>query len=150
MKPCGLTRFFEIQMTKPKSILLIDDDLMVRLALGQALEVENYHVVSAANRHEALREVGQHSIDIVLIDLNPRSENGWEMLQCLTTLQPHLRVVAMTARLEQHQPSSNAHGVDVILEKPFNLSVLLQTLNELTQQSLNPRWHCPQSLTARS
>src|SRR2546427_11598926 len=63
-------------MTKQTSILLIEDDLMVRQALGQALAVENYHVVPAANRHEALREVGQRQIDIVLLDLNPRGENG--------------------------------------------------------------------------
>ena len=42
-------------MTKQTNILLIDEDLMVRQALGQALAMENYHVVYAANGHEALR-----------------------------------------------------------------------------------------------
>src|SRR5207249_2363647 len=45
------------QMTKQTNILLIDEDLMVRQALEQALAVENYYVLSAANRNEALREV---------------------------------------------------------------------------------------------
>ena len=133
---------------KPKSILLIEDDLMVRQALGQALVMEEYHVVPAANLHEALREVGQQPIDIVLLDLNPRSENGRETLERLTALQPHLPVVAMTARPEQG--NSNAHGIDVLLEKPLILSVLLQTLKELVQQTLNPRRHCSQSPISRS
>ena len=133
---------------KPKSILLIEDDLMVRQALGQALAAENYHVVPAANRDEAMREIGQHSIDIILLDLNPRGENGRETLQRLNSLRPHLPVVAMSARPEQANP--NAHRVDVLLEKPLNLSVLLQTLKELAQQTLNPRRHCPASLTSRS
>jgi len=127
------------RMIKPTNILLIDDDLMVRQALGQALAMENYNVVPAANQHEALREVGQRPIDIVLLDLNPSSENGWETLERLTALQPHLPVVAMTARAEQHQPSSNANGLDVLLEKPLNLTVLLQTLKELASQSPSPR-----------
>src|SRR5205823_2398112 len=120
-------------MTKMKSILLIDEDLMVRQALGQALAVENYEVVPAANRHEALREVGQRQIDIVLLDLNPRGENGWETFQHLTALQPNLPVVAMTARPEH--ASSNAHGVDVLLEKPLNLEVLIRTLNKLSSKT---------------
>ena len=129
-------------MTKLKSVLLIDDDLMVRQALGQALEVEHYHVVSAANRHEAVREVEQCQIDIVLLDLNPRCENGWDTLQDLTVLRPHLPIVAMTARMELHQPRSNTHRVHVLLEKPLNLSVLLQTLKELAQQTPNQKRHC--------
>jgi len=127
-------------MTKPKSILLIEDDLMVRQALGQALTVENYHVVPAANREEALREIRLHSIDIVLLDLNPRSENGRETLQRLTALQPFLPVVAMTARPEQE--NSNAHAVDVLVEKPLNLPVLLHALKELVSQPSKPPRHC--------
>src|SRR5213080_646508 len=120
-------------MTKLKSILLIEDDLMVRQALGQALAVENYHVVPAANRHEALREVGQRQIDIVLLDLNPRGENGWETFQHLTALQPNLPVVAMTARPEQ--ANSKTQRVDVLLEKPIDLEVLIRTLNKLSSQT---------------
>src|SRR5947207_29118 len=99
-------------MTKMKNILLIEDDPMVSQALEQALAVENYNVVSAANRHEALREVGLRQIDIVLLDLNPRGENGWDTFRHLTALQPNLPVVAMTARPEQ--ANSNAHSVDVL------------------------------------
>ena len=125
-------------MTKRPKILLIEDDLMVRQALGQALTSENYQVIPAANRHEALHEVGQHSIDVVLLDLTPRTENGWETLQRLTALQPHLPVVAMTARPE-HETNSSAHAVDALLEKPLSLSVLLQVLNELATQTPTPR-----------
>jgi len=113
-------------MTKPKSILLIDDDLMVRQALGQALAVENYHVVPAANHHGALREVGQRQIHIILLDLNPRSANGWETLRRLIVLQPHLPVVGMTAR--PGNASSNAHRVGVLLERPLNLPVLVHSI----------------------
>ena len=123
-----------MQPNGQKNILLIDDDLKVREALEQALTTENYQVVLAANRHEALHEVGQQPIDIVLLDLNPRAENGWETLQRLTALQPHLPVVAMTARPE-HEPNSRTHAVDALLEKPLSLSVLLQVLSELTSQT---------------
>jgi CheY-like chemotaxis protein len=126
-------------MIKRTKILLIDDDLMVRQALGQVLTAENYQVVPAANRHEALHEVGQQPIDIVLLDLNPRTESGWETLQRLTALQPHLPVVAMTARPEHESNSSRAQAVHALLEKPLSLSILLQVLNELASQTPTPR-----------
>jgi DNA-binding response OmpR family regulator len=142
-KTSGSPKKTLVLMTTPTSILLIDDDAMVRQALGQALTIENYQVVPAANRLEALREVSQQRIDIVLVDLNPRSGNGWETLQHLTALQPHLPVVAMTARPEEHGTRSSTPGVDALLEKPLNLSVLLHILRELASQSAasKPRCH---------
>ena len=122
-------------MRRPTSILLIDDDLMVRQALGEALAEENYQVIPVANRIDALREIERRAIDIVLLDLNPRRENGWETLRRITALQPCLPVVAMTARPEQHEPNAYAYGVDLLLEKPLNLFVLIQALDELASQA---------------
>ena len=127
-------------MRRQTSILLIDEDLMVRQALGQALAMENYHVVPVANRYEALLEIEQHRIDIVLLDLNSSGKNGWETFLHLAALQPNLPVVVMTARPEQ--ASSNTQRVDVLLEKPLNLPVLLHTLDSLAPQPPKPRRNC--------
>jgi len=118
-------------MSRPRNILLIDDDEMVRQALGNALEAEEYSVVSAANRQEALHRLGKQPIGIVLLDLNPRNEDGWETLHRLHSTQPGLQVIGLTARCEQHDPASRAHGIEALMEKPLNLSVLFQTLNGL-------------------
>src|SRR5262245_26107622 len=119
-------------MNRPISILLIEDDPWVRQALGQALAVENYHVVPAANRQEALREFGNHFIDILLLDVNPWNENAWETVRRLTALRPHLPVIGMTARPEQHD--SSALAVDALLEKPINIYSLIQILDQLWSQ----------------
>src|SRR5436190_19144927 len=100
------------RVRRQMNILLIEGDLMVRQAIGQALAVENYRVVPAQNQQEALREFRSQPIDqpidLVLLDLNPREENAWETVQCLTALQPNLPVVAMTARLEEHDSTAIA------------------------------------------
>ncbi len=98
---------------------MIDEDLMVRQALGQVRAAENHPVVPAAARHEARREFQNHSIEGVLPDSVPRKVSEWETPQLLTTLHPYLPLIAMTARREQ--TNSNAHGVDVLLEKSLNL-----------------------------
>ena len=119
---------------------------MVRQALGQALAVENYRVVPARDQQEALREFNRQPvdqrIDVVLLDLNPRNENAWETVQRLTALQPNLPVIAMTARLEEHDSTSFAPALDALMEKPLNVVLLLQTLNDLTSPTPTLRHQC--------
>ena len=126
-------------MTRKTNILLIDDNLTVRQALGQVLAVENYHVVATDNQHDALRAFGQRPIDIVLLDLSPRNEDVWDTLQRLTALRPDLPIVAMTARREYLEPYSGAHWVDVLLDKPLNLPVLIHTLQQLASPTAYTR-----------
>src|SRR5947207_11336450 len=112
---------------------------MVRHALGQALTVENYRVFHARNHQEALnefqRQPADQPIDIVLLDLNPPNENAWQTVERLNSLQPNLPVIAMTARVEEHDFTSSAHFVDALMEKPLDLPLLMDTLNHLTSQA---------------
>ena len=121
-------------MPRQRNILLIEDDARVRQALGQALAVENYRVVPAANENEALREFDSSEIDIILLDLNPRNGSAWNTVQRLTALRPQLRVVGMSARLEQNDSNLHHPAFDALMEKPLDLLLLVRTLNELTSQ----------------
>ena len=124
------------------NILLIEDDLMVRHALGHALASENYRVVPARNHQEALTELNRQPadqpIDIVLMDLNPPNENAWDTVEQLTSLQPNLPVVAMTTRAEEQVSISKAISVDALMEKPLDLPRLMATLNQLTSRTPLP------------
>jgi DNA-binding response OmpR family regulator len=126
------------QVKRQTNILLIEDDGMVRHALGQALTVENYRVVAARNHQEALSEFqsqpADQPIDVVLLDLNPPNENPWETVECLTALQPDLPVVAMTARVEEQVSVSHAISLDALMEKPLDLPLLMATLTQLTSK----------------
>ena len=136
-------------MKRQTNILLIDDDLRVRQALGQALALENYRVVPAQSQREALYEFENQPtdrpIDVVLLDLNPPNEDAWETVQRLTALQPGLPVVAMTTRLEQHDSASDNRGLNALMEKPLDVSALMRTLDQLTSRFMRFRGLCPNS-----
>ena len=123
--------------TKP-NILLVDEDLPVRQALERALTAENFQVVFAASMHEAEQRFGEYHIDVLLLGLNSRNESGWDTVQRLTALQPLLPVIITTAR-PGHQMSANTPAVDAWMEKPLDLPVLIQTLNELASQTPDDR-----------
>jgi len=107
----------------------VDDDYTVRQSLEQALILENFRVVAAANGQEALRGFGEHRIDILLLDLNLGQETGWDTLRQLRQIQPLLPVIIMTGNPGQCAPRSTR--VDAFMEKPLDLPVLIRKLTEL-------------------
>jgi DNA-binding response OmpR family regulator len=123
-------------------ILLVDEDVSVREALGQALAFDEFQVVPVANRQQALDEFQCHHIDLLLLDLNPASEDAWETIACFTALRPSLPVIALTARPEQHEQVSTRQVR--VLPKPLDLPFLVRTLKDLgpthnsTIRSLSP------------
>src|ERR1051325_6003479 len=87
-------------------ILLVDEDVSVREALGQDLAFDEFQVVPAAHPPQALYDFQCHHIALLLRDLNPASEDAWETIACFTALRPSLPVTALTARPEQHEQVS--------------------------------------------
>src|SRR5207245_6620600 len=106
-----------------------DDDTSVRQSLERALEVENFHVLPAANRQEALRSFGENRIDVVLLDLHLGHEDGLETLRHLKKMKPLLPVIIMTAHLD-HAGSLGAHNIETVLEKPLDMALLFGKLSE--------------------
>ena len=121
-------------MGRQASILLVDDDLNVRQALGEALAVENYQVALAASGDEAvrrLREKGGTEFDAVLLDLRLGPGNGWQVFDHLTTLHPCLPVIIITAAREQ-EALIGARQCVAVMEKPLDLPRLFDTLRSVT------------------
>jgi CheY-like chemotaxis protein len=112
------------------TLLVVDDEPTVREMLGRVLEAEHYGVAMAANGKEALERVAWGDIDLVLLDLNMPAMGGWETFERLTTQEPLLPVVVITARPNQLFTAAGS-GVAALLEKPLDYPTLLATVAEL-------------------
>jgi DNA-binding response OmpR family regulator len=117
-----------------RNILLVDDNIAVREALVNALETENYRVLSAGNGQEAVREFLNNPIDIALLDLNLGKESGWDVFERLTEIHPCLPTIVISAEPRKFAHRS-APAVNAFMEKPLNLSVLFSTLNLVVAES---------------
>jgi len=113
-----------------KTILLVDDDSAVRRMLSRLLAEEHYQVVPATNGLEAVNIAQTSPVDLVLLDLNLPMKDGWDTFERLTTENPLLPVVIITARSNQIFPSLVA-GAGALMEKPLDLPNLLQTIRDL-------------------
>lgn len=121
-----------------KTILLVDDEYSVREMLGRVLVSENYSVLPAENGEEALRLAAGAHVDLVLLDLNMPVRGGWDTFERLTTNNPLLPVIIVTARPNQLFTAAAA-GAGALLEKPLDFPHLLQTIRDLLAEPAEAR-----------
>jgi CheY-like chemotaxis protein len=124
-------------MNRPR-VLLVDDDRSILDALGAVIESEGFELVRAANGHEALERFREHRIDIVLLDLNMPVKGGWDTLERLTTVNPLLPIIVITARSDVY-PVAMASGVAALMQKPLNIPTLLEVMRELLGEPVTKR-----------
>jgi DNA-binding response OmpR family regulator len=113
----------------------VDHDLGVRVSLARALESENYRVTVAADGVEALGAMPEADADLVLLDADLPDGRGWAAFQCIGALYPSVPVILITRRPHQEERARFA-GAAGLLEKPLNVSVLLQRVQEVLSAEL--------------
>jgi len=126
-----------LNLMKPK-LLLVDDDPSIQKMLTRLLAAEGYHVLPATNGQEALELVAATDVDLVLLDLNLPVKNGWDTYERLTTENPLLPIVIITARPNQLFPALAA-GVGALMEKPLDFPKLIETIRQLLEEPREQR-----------
>ena len=121
-----------------KKILLVDDDPAIRQILMRLLMDEEYYVLTAANGVEALVLAESINFDLVVLDLNMPVKDGWETFEQLSTKDPLLPFILITARPNQFFPAM-ASGVGALLEKPLDFVKLFDTIRNLLEESAEVR-----------
>ena len=113
-------------------VLLADDDESVRKSLCKLLHGEGYEVVSVANGTEAIETFSRekNQFDLLMVDLNMPSKNGWATLDRLLEVDPSLPVLIVTGQSNQYE-LAEAAGVNALVEKPIDVPVMLQLIDKL-------------------
>jgi DNA-binding response OmpR family regulator len=80
------------------TILVVDDEETIRMALADALESQSYVVMQAASADEAVQFAQKREFDIALVDLRmPGELDGMELMACLRAKNAPPDVIIMTA-----------------------------------------------------
>lgn len=119
-------------------ILIADDDALVLGSLAAVLEFEGFVVDEAENGLEAITCAIEHAPDLVLLDLNMPKMDGWTAFTKLDRYRPLVPVIVITARPNQYEMAVQL-GVDAFMEKPLNISALVQAIKRLTSEDENRR-----------
>jgi len=105
----------------------VDDDPTVREAVMAVLAEEGYLVLAAGGGLQALALAASRPVDLVLLDLNLPGQDGWNTFEQLTAEHPRIPIIIATGRPDQYFTAFNA-GAGALLEKPFDIPALLQTI----------------------
>jgi two-component system, cell cycle sensor histidine kinase and response regulator CckA len=115
------------------TVLVVDDESMVRTLVRRMLELGMYSVVEAEDGESALRliERGQPAIDVVLTDLVMPGIDGFDIVTVLARHRPDLPVVCMSG----FASVSTSQLTVPFIPKPFSLEVLRETLVRVLARS---------------
>jgi two-component system response regulator RegA len=78
------------------SILIVDDDEVLRERLATAIRARGYEVRTAGSADEAMREVAKDSPEMAVLDLKMPGGSGLDLLKELRRVDPHTRVLMLT------------------------------------------------------
>src|SRR5689334_11153768 len=112
---------FHFNTDKP-SILVVDDERVIREILSDFLSVEGYVVRTVEDGVEALKELQRRSYNLVISDLKMPNMNGLELIERITTLGIPVLTVIMTGfgTVETAIEAMKKGAYDYIL-KPFKV-----------------------------
>jgi two-component system response regulator PilR (NtrC family) len=125
-------------MSTQPSILVVDDEEIMREVITTLLEEEGYRVTSAATGEEGIERVKEDACDLVLLDLMLPAMSGLEALEEIILIDPDIVVVMISAyaSIETAVHATKSGAFDFIT-KPFkNEELLLVVKNGLKKRSL--------------
>ncbi len=123
------------------TILLVEDDEMMRSLTRKLLEEHGYTVVDADGGKSALEWLQSHPgpIDLLLTDVVMRRMSGPELVERLSPTRPNLKVIYMSGYTGELMANREVLKPGVtLLEKPFGRTALLNTIHTTLGCRLEP------------
>lgn len=113
------------------SILIIEDEKIVRISLADALKAEGYIVLAVADGHAALAAIEGGDFSLVITDIRLPGVGGIEILRKSLSEAPSTPVIMMTAygNIKDAVEAMRIGAFDYIT-KPFDLDEMLLTVSK--------------------
>ena len=114
-----------------ESILVVDDDALVRKTLSSILSTEGYVVESVENGKQALKALEKGRFDVALIDIQLPDIKGVDLLFKLKQSQPRMVRIIITGYPSMDNAIKAVNeGADGYVLKPFDSMRLLETIRK--------------------
>lgn len=118
------------------TILLVDDEDLIRNIADDILQAYNYNVYTAKNGAEAVQIYidKKDEISAVITDVMMPVMGGIELMGILRGLNPEIRIIAASGVIDGDSTKNlKAAGAQVILLKPFTVDKLLAAIQEVLE-----------------
>jgi DNA-binding NtrC family response regulator len=118
-----------------QSVLIVEDEELMRSILRQLLEGSGYEVFSADSAETAIEMFAQNEIDVTLTDIKMSGSDGLELLDRIKAIDEEAMVIVMTAYSSVDSAvAALRKGAYDYITKPFVNEDLIQTVRNCVQQ----------------
>src|SRR5262249_13152499 len=118
----------------PKSLLVADDSLTIRKAIGMVLSTEDCRITAVDNGLEAVSKAKELKPDLILADVMMPGMSGYEVCQAIKAdaSTQHIPVLLLAGSFEPlDETRARSAGADGHLVKPFESEALIQKVHSL-------------------
>ncbi len=133
LKATPIAQAAEAAPKRLATILLVEDDEIMRSLTRQMLKEQGYTVVEASHGKAALEWMqANHGqpIDLLLTDVVMPAMSGPELAERLSALHPKLKIIYMSGYTGELMEASERLKRGILIEKPFTRTALLNTLHK--------------------
>ncbi len=129
-------------MRKKFRILVVDDELSIRISLGDLLKRDGYQVEVAESAESALEMLKAQSFDLLMVDVKMPGMDGLEMLERVREDDPDTTVVVMTAygSIDSAVQAMKLGAIDYVV-KPFDPLKIGTLVKQIFKNELMRREH---------
>ncbi len=127
----------------PITVLVVEDEQVHRELVAHILRQRGHHVITARNGREALVELAEHAVQIVVMDLQMPEMDGLQLAMAIRAWERdkggHLPLVAMTASMmSKDLEQCRQAGIDETLIKPIGRDRLFRMVENLASDTTVP------------
>lgn len=120
-------------------ILVVEDEELIRMALGDRLESEGYAVAFAIDGEEGFQKATQGGFDLVVLDVMLPKKNGFDVCRDIRMAGVVVPILMLTARGQIVDKVLGLKiGADDYVTKPFDSMELLARIEALLRRSSVP------------
>ncbi|MBI3822965.1 MAG: response regulator [Planctomycetes bacterium] len=118
-----------------KTVLVVDDDPLIRSGLQAMLQVSGYETLEAEDGAEARELIDEHRPDLVVLDMMMPRWGGFAVLEHFQNDPAAPAFIMLTGHEgEKHKAYARQIGVLDYLEKPYPMERLLQKIDQFFQE----------------
>jgi DNA-binding NtrC family response regulator len=122
----------ELEMGTGGKILVVDDNIDLRIMVSKMLSRLGYEVSSADNAENGLGVLFKNKFDLVLSDYEMPGMDGIAFACSVKKSSPRTPVVIMTGAGKDTVYSRKSTAVDEVISKPFTLSEIDEMIQNLS------------------
>ncbi len=109
-----------------KSILIIDDEVMILDSFKIIFEDMGYKVATFSDSRAGLEEAIRTAYDLIIVDIRMPGKNGAEVTEGIRKARPEAKILLVTAYPNDPLvPRALEAGALALLKKPFEIAKIL-------------------------